>query len=335
MGEGTYGGAFDKHLDIAIEAQDGPKTKEADTAKSSEADKSSDSTSGTSNDSTQQQPNKETKETQQPTARAKDLTITENGQQLVVRGGAERRFYEQREIARQQADTFKQEAEAARTEARNIQEKYDMLNAGVERLHGADARTVAIGVQMVSDLQRDPVGTMKKLLAEVTAQGYKIEELGAGVDTAAIQRMIDERLPRNTQTEQTDEEILAEATAEANQFFNRFPDARVHDELLARVMRDYPGTDLHTAYFNLKSSFADKGFDWSRSLEDNIKDTRSHSSTDNAQTNQNTNQQKPLPNGRAPNADEFKLDNGNGVVHEDTDTSEIVRQAMRESGMNI
>lgn len=342
VGETSYGDTFDKHLDIAIEAQDGPKTKakeETSATESGTEGKSADSTSGTGDSSKEQQSApKDASEAGRILARAKDIKVTEGGQEIVVKGGPERRFYEQREVARQERDAARRELEELRSHASAIEKQHKELKETVQSLHGADPNAVRIGVRMVSDLQRDPVGTMKKLLAEVTAQGYKIEEIGAGVDTAAIQRMIDERLPANTQTtEQTDEEILAEATAEANAFFGQYPDARVHDELIAQVMRDHPGTDLRAAYFNLKSAFIDKGFDWSRTLQDNLKEASGHSNTDNTQTNneQNQQQQKPLPNGRAPDAGEFKLDNGNGVVHEDTDTSEIVKQAMREAGMNI
>jgi hypothetical protein len=46
---------------------------------------------------------------------------------------------------------------------------------------------LATAVRMFTDLQRDPAGTLKKLLAEAVALGHTVEGIGQGiVDVAAI-----------------------------------------------------------------------------------------------------------------------------------------------------
>jgi hypothetical protein len=327
-----------KHLDMAIEAQDGPKDANAKEANSDEGtDKTKQQASGESStgDSSAQSGDKSKDpaitEAARTLAGAKDLKLQDG---TVVKGGAERRFFEQREIARSQLAEVQKDFGNLQNEHKALQDKFTALENSTKQLHGVDAKTLSVGAKIVGDLQRDPVGALKKLLAEVAAQGYNVEDLGVGVDTAAITRLLEERLPQQ-KTEKTDVELEQEATAEVTQFYSAFPDARPHDKLLAAVLRDHPELDLRSAYYAVKSGFADKGYDWSLSLEDNLKATASGDGNNQSDgNNNNPNQQKPLPNGgNAANA-EFKL-NDTAVADDNMDTGDIVKQAMREAGMNI
>lgn len=342
---------IEKHLDIAIEAQDGKKeatgnvnaekgadaTEQGAQSKSEEnkETKPADSKGGTSDDLAQRKPTDEVAEAARTLARAKDLKVRDpaTGNEIVVKGGAERRFYEQRETARQERDHYKGQLEVTARKLAEIEGQYNTLKQTTESLHGVDPNTLKVGAAIVADLQRDPVGSLKKLLAEVAAQGYNVEDLGVGVDTAAITRLIDERFPKHEEQGLTDEQIIAEATREAATFYSQYPDARTHDALLAKVLRDHPGESLHSVYFQLKNSFAEKGFDWSRSLEDNLKDASDQSNNSENKQNNQQNGQTPLPNGRGSDGD-FKLNNS-ANAHEDLDTSDLIKQAMRESGLNI
>jgi hypothetical protein len=177
---------------------------------------------------------------------------------------------------------------------------------------------------------------MQKLLAEVIAQGYTIEGIGAGIDTAAIMRVIEDRLPKNTGASETEtiEKITADATAEAEQFFSRYPDAKPHDELLARMLSDNPGLDLQSAYFQLKGAFAEKGFDWSRSLQENVEASSQPNNEKKSDDNSQQNNGPGLPNGGNGQGADVVVNRGN-ISHESEDTGDIVKAAMREAGMNI
>lgn len=333
--------AFAKHLDIAIEAQDGPsqntdtETKtgnEAETNADGTAKQPDDSKSSTDDPNAQQQSDKKSEETGQQAHGAKDLKLSDG---TVVRGGQERRFFEQRNVAREQAKALETRLDSIQRERNEFEQKFKDLESTVSNLHGADPVKVKIGLNIVNDLQRDPQGTMQKLLAEVIAQGYTIEGIGAGIDTAAITRLIEERLPAKGATEEVSiEKITADATAEANQFFASYPDAKPHDELLARMLGDNPGLDLQSAYFQLKGAFAEKGFDWSRSLEDNVKATSGQTNNENKTADTTNPNNKPLPNGNNGNGTDVVVNRGN-ISHESEDTGDIVKQAMREAGMNI
>lgn len=332
-----------KHLDIAIEAQDGPtENKDAQTPSenndgenkdTSTENKSGDSTGGDNNAAAQPNTDGKPKEEGKSSHGAKDLTLADG---TVVRGGSERRFYEQRNIARDQVKALETQVGTIQRERDEFKQKFTDLESTVSSLHGADPTQVKVGLNIVRDLQRDPQGTMQKLLAEVIAQGYTVEGIGAGIDTAAITRLIEERLPKNTEASNNSvEQITADATAEANQFFANYPDAKPHDELLARMLSDNPGLSLQSAYFQLKGAFAEKGFDWTRSLQENVaassQPNNENSSTDNQQQK---NDGPALPNGNNGQGTDVVVNRGN-ISHESEDTGDIVKAAMREAGMKI
>lgn len=324
---------FEKHINIALEAQDGKADPSADTStegakegadkgKTPASTDNKDSNSGGGDKTAQQQPVKEGTE-KKGAHSAKDLTLPDG---TVVPGGPARRFYEQREAARQQGEHFRTQLEQTTARADKAERELEAMRSTVQSIQGMEPQQVAIGAKIVQDLQRDPVGTMKKLLAEVVAQGHTIEGIGSGVDQLAVQRMIDARMGTQQSNEPSEQEIVASAQEEANNFFRQYPDAQPHDALLARMLRDNPGVDLPSAYFQLKNAFIEKDFDWSLSLEDNLKAQSSQ------QQQSETPPKQPMPNGRpqTPNAQpatEVK------IAHEDTDMGDIVRDAMREAGL--
>jgi hypothetical protein len=112
---------------------------------------------------------------------------------------------------------------------------------------------------LFTDLQRDPSGTLKKLLAEAVALGHTVEGIGQGVDVAAITAAIrnPNLLLKKPQRNQQNKKLLC--LKRSNNFYSRFPDARPHDALLVLSLRDHPDLSLEAAYFQLKDAFAEKG----------------------------------------------------------------------------
>lgn len=337
---------IEKAIDLAIEAQDGKKDATDDTSQSdpssgteakpnekkAPADKQ-DSTSGASDGTSQQQSEQKGTQEKKQAHGAKDLVLKgqgEGGTDLVVKGGAERRFFEQREAAREQAQHYKTLSETEKARADKAVADLTTLQQTTQGLHGVDANTLAIGVKIVKDLQTDPVGTMKKLLAEVVSQGYTIDTIGAGVDRLAMQRMLDERLPKTVDTGPTDEQLMEEARTEVNSFYFSHPDAKPHDALLGAMLRDYPTLTLESAYYELKNAFADKGFDFSLSLDDNLKLSADPA---NVQQQQQQEQKQAMPSGT--DVPVVKPAGETSIAHESTDMDDIVKAAMRENGLNI
>lgn len=318
---------IEKNIDVAIEAQDGKvETPSTEGEQTGTEQQPQDRPSSDGDGSAQPQPKQEGAQTPS-TPHPKDLRLQDG---TVVKGGAERRFYEQREIARQQLSAREQELSNTRNQLAAVQSQLETMQQSVQSLHGIAPQQLALGARIIVDLQRDPSGTLKKLLAEAAAQGYSVDEIGSGVDMAAIQRMIDERLPQQQDFEYpSEQELLDEASNEANAFFGRHPDARPHDKLLANVLRDHPGLELEDAYYQVKDAFIGKGYDWSLSLEQNL----GLGATGGQQ--QQPGNRAPLPPGNnAANAPINAAEVG-ALASDDMDTGDIVRQAMRESGLNI
>jgi len=204
-------------------------------------------------------------------------------------------------------------------------EKHLQLERTVSSLHGVDPNSAALGVRIVKDMQRDPVGTVKKLVAECLAAGHTVDGIQAGLN-AEVLALVNRSL--NTQQEDTgptEEQINSAAAQEVTQFYGQYPDARVHDDLLARVLADHPQLNLEDAYFGIKQQFATRGFDWSKPLDQQAK--RSDQQADPQPF------AKPMTNGRAvPNADAAGRV---AVVPETMETGDLVKLAMREAGLNI
>lgn len=336
-----------KHLDIAIEAQDGKKSdataksaepqEKADDKAAGSKDAKADSTGDKTDATAQSKPDEKGKEAKGDTRGPKDLVLKgqgPDGTDLVIKGGPERRFYEQLQTARQRTNHLENEVKSRDTRLQELQTKFDAMNNSVQQINGMPPAQLAAATRLFTDLQRDPSGTLKKLLAEAVALGHTVEGIGQGIDVEAIKAAIRSELAtKETVKEPTQEEIANEAQREVDNFYGRFPDARTHDALLGAVLRDHPDLTLEAAYFQLKDAFAEKGFDWSRTIEDNVNDASGAAPQEKDTTN---NQQKPLPNGTGEVSGNEPIEKHKDVVmSENSDMGDIVKAAMRESGMNV
>src|SRR5205085_2901152 len=91
----------------------------------------------------------------------------------------------------------------------------------------------------------------------------------------ALERALDRKLETfgvSKSGEASEDNIQREAEVEVGQFFSRFPDARPHEPLLAKVLADHPDLSLEAAYFQTKEAFAMRGYDWTRTLDENVRE---------------------------------------------------------------
>lgn len=266
-------------------------------------------------------PDSKGKKEEGKTGNAGDLTLQDGS---VVKAGAERRYYEQYHTERQRSADLQNQLKQM-TESRDThRQRLNEVQQTVQSIQGADPALVAVGVRMAKDLQRDPVGTLKVMLAEAVAAGYPIEGIGAGVDKMALERIVAQAALQNTQQPDQSQQIDQEVAQEINQFYSSYPDARIHDAVLGAVLRDHPQLTLTEAYFELKQQFIAKGFDWSKPLAEQAT-ARS--------ADHNKSPQAPMPNGRTATA--MEAADKTIVAPANADSGDIVREAMREAGMNI
>lgn len=335
-----------KHIDAAIEAQDGKATTTPPAAdKGAEASAAkptagADSTSGAKDAAAQQPANKEAAKDGSEARGPKDLVIKgANGEDIVIKGGAERRFYEQLRTTRDRLGLVESQLTASQQNEQRLRAELNTMQQTVQTVQGMRPDEMALAARIFRDFQSDPVGTLKKMLADAVAAGYKVEQIGVGVDAAAIERIIEAKLG-STLTAQgpTDAQIVAEAQAEANQFFGRFPDAKLHEPILVKIMQDHPGVDVYTAYFNLRGAFTERGLDWDRPLDVQLQEQLAAKDAQQQQvqqTQQTQNDQPGMPGGRPAHVPSQEADKLGTVAHESTSKDDIIRDAMREAGIQI
>lgn len=210
--------------------------------------------------------------------------------------------------------------------------------ANVHTQYGVSPEETVQAVKLAAAWKANPLETLKYLLAEAAAAGHNIEGMGSSVDTMAISRMIEQKiapLTADRERAQREQQIATESASAANAFFGKFPDAKIHESLIAKLITDNPNLSPESAYYELRLSAQQKGLDWNKPLLEQMHSQRqSQQSVQQQQVQQPQQQtQAPMPNGR-PNAQQVATNVPNVASEYDT-MGDIVRQAMRDAGMRV
>lgn len=256
----------------------------------------------------------------------------------LVQPGAERRYFDERNLARQQLTLAKQDLNTANQKYQTLETRYNELNETVKKFGFEDPTTVSSAIELYKDFIKDPVTTVKELLAVLTEKGYKIDGIGSGVDTTAILNAINRNTPKGSEqaTEPSSEEVLAEVQKELNDFFTDFPDAAIHDGIISAIIdseaeKGNVDISLREIYFGLKQSAIERGLDWSKPLGPQMEAQRKAKTTPTQAPN---NPSSPAP--RAPTSTIAEgIDFSKETTSSGDDTEEIIRAAMRENGMRV
>lgn len=246
-----------------------------------------------------------------------DLRTPDGG---IVRAGAERRFYETAQLAKRQLETVNAAHEATKQQVQQLQSQVQAFQTAATATGALPPEQAVAATRLYSDLARDPIGTVTKLLAELKSKGHTIDGIGSAVDTQAIQLMIKQNQPQPVVNQQVD--VEAEAAKEVGIFFSNFPDAVMHDEILGEIITAHPNLSLQDAYFQLRNSVIQRGLDWSKPIKPQLQPQQQQQ----ANTQQ---QQKPMVNGRAPAEvveDKITLSQQAGETFDD-----IIRAAMQDA----
>jgi hypothetical protein len=191
----------------------------------------------------------------------------------------------------------------------------------------------------MSDFLRDPVKTLEYLVAEVKSKGYPIPFLEQGVtpgmDMAAIQRMIDNKMQPITQQQQAarqQAEMKQRAEADLQVFLDDNGEANSNLDVLAEMLNAQPGLSLQSAYTKMIRWAHENGLDWTQPLKAQIAQQRQQPTPQ-----QPPQQQRPLP-GRRSAGGNGATPVGDGAVqqyNENASWADIIRQSMREHGVNL
>lgn len=203
----------------------------------------------------QKAPAKDDKQQQQQ-KRAPAPAVDENGQ-VIAPPGAQRRLFEKYKKTAE-VDYPRLEGELrAYKEAANFS-RYELT-----------AQEAITGYSLVKAWKEDPVKLIKHLLTQAKTAGINVDIGQAGVDTAAISTLIDQKLKPLSEAKAA-RERAQEADAEAERqyiaFVEKYPDAELQEEAIAKLIESDPEMTPTEAYFAAKAFFAQNGLDWNTPL---------------------------------------------------------------------
>lgn len=325
LSESDSGGTEDASVETTQETtQQTGATRQPDATTSSGGNKKP---TGQQRQGTEQQQQQQQQTTQQTGGRNPGDLVDQQGR-IIARAGAERRIFERA------ANYIKPIYDA---KMRELQTQIDTLQQATnDQQFGLTPQQGIIGRQMMQAWLKNPTELVRYLLTELKKSGQNIEGVGNGVDTQAIQDMLDERLApilQDREAAQQQQEIVAGVQQEYDSFIGRYPDARLHEEDIASLLREDDSLSPEVAYFRLQNFALRNGLDWNRPLKPQIEAIIAQ------RGRQGGNGNRPLrgmPTGRGSATVQGRAAASDGsVAHESTPTRDIVRNAMRQAGFQI
>jgi hypothetical protein len=277
---------------------------------------------------------------------SRDL-IDPNTGRVIARGGTERRFYEDAQRFRRQAERTQQDL--TRTQSR-VRELEAATSLGKEL--GLSPTQQVAAMRAMADLMRDPVTTLTAIITDLRASGVNLDTLfqnATGIDMAAINKTIDTKLQpvlKPQQDAQRQQEVHVEAQRTLDTFLDTNPDAEHNLEVIAQLMRE-GGLDLPTAYTKLVEWSASNGYDHRQPLMPQMAARRGDQASGEQQqqapaTTQPTTPQhtKPIPNGRPVVADTSADGNvtdvqNNTVYHENVSWKTALAAELKAHGLEL
>lgn len=246
---------------------------------------------------------------------------------IIAKGGAERRHFETSQRRGQ--------------EITQLQGTITNLNAKLEALEGANTigtqlglkpEQLTAGARIMAAYIKDPKETINYLLTQAKAAGHNVDGIGgSNVDTSAIGQMIDQRLAPLVDAQNAERKQVEATTAAKQQyddFIVNYPDAKVHEGALARLLNTDTTLSPEGALLKLRTFYLDNKLDWAVPLEEHQKRVSGQGKVDPA-TGSSNGQQPSLLNGAIPPA----TTDTDEVASASTPTDDIVRQAMRDEGI--
>jgi hypothetical protein len=286
---------------------------------------------GSTTDTTGKQPEQGTAEKPRPTANPQDIVDPRTGE-VIAAAGKERRWYDESRNAKREVGEVRQKLQLVETELSAFKQA-----AILPQQLGLQPAEVSSAMQFMAHFKANPVEAARKVLAEVQAAGYTIPELG-GTDVAAIKQIVEQSLkPFVTDREQSvqQETISREVEEEYNNLAAKSPWIVAQDEDLTKIMAKDTSLDLRQAALLLENFALRGGYDLNRSVEAQYFERQQ----------QPAQVQPTLPaprvNRAAAPAQTSATSTTSNVVPRNTavtsnhSTRDIIREAMREQGINV
>jgi hypothetical protein len=251
----------------------------------------------------------------------------------VVKAGPERRHFESWQFEKSRRISAQNELNTEKQRAANLEKELNTVKDTLKQLNVGDPTQVSSAIRLYRDLSSNPVGTVKTLLAELKAMGHTIDGIGSGVDTNAINMILEEKL-KGLQPSASQEDFGKIAQDETVAFLTKYPDAATHEFELAQLVEKNPNMSLEEIYFGLRQAVIDNGLDWSKPLQPQVQARKSAMNTQDQQPQGG--QQPPLPNGHGGGGGPTQSFDERDVLKTPArgeSSDDIIRAAMREANL--
>ena len=240
---------------------------------------------------------------------------------LVATGGKERRFYETAQRERVRADGLTKEVASLKSQMEAVS------NAGtLGTQYGLSPEEVTTGAQLIAAYKKNPVETIQYMLTQAQAQGHNTEAISGGsLDMAAVKQLLDTSLKPllEARNEEVDTQAVnAKALEIYNDFTAQHPDAAIHENSLARLLKQEPSLSPEAAYWKLQSYYNARKLDWTKSLEQLQKEQQLKPGEGNTQ--------QALPEG---GINASSVTDATRVADVNVSTDDIIRDAIKEAGI--
>lgn len=196
---------------------------------------------------------------------------------VIAKAGAERRFYEENVKLKRERDNFNQKVLPA------LRQNYDAMLNKVQayentfaslRMGDLSNEDIQLGLELIRQWKKSPADTMNFLLTQAKRSGINIDSESNSVNMEAINQMLDDKLKPFYQEREAYEEqqrIQTESRQIYDNFINKYPDAKIHSNELAYLIRKNPNESLDSIYYQLKMHYMQNGYDFNTPLAEILK----------------------------------------------------------------
>lgn len=213
----------------------------------------------------------------------------------------------------------------------------NFLNGAPKRL-GLSYDETAAALDMMRQFKDNPGQFAQIILAEVAARGVDLNQLlgqnMGNVQTAAIKKMLDERLRPLDERHRREAEVAKtnEAVIERyNSFMTRYPEAEPHQDAIAELMRTEQAADEREGYFMVREFALRNGLDFSQPLGPQVVQRIQQQRGPAARQQQpNGHSPRPMVSGRIP--DNNMTQRETRIASPDRSYASIIEEAMQEAG---
>lgn len=227
---------------------------------------------------------------------SQDLVDAEGN--IIAKAGAERRFYEENVKLKRDKEIFNTKVlPTLKENYNNMLAKVQAYDETFKALRADDLTPddIQTGLELVRQWKKSPADTMKFLLTQAKSYGINIDGVNSGVDAAAINQMLDQKLqPFIQEREQREQErqIQEKAKRTYDDFISKYPDAINHTDELAYLYKKNPNMSLDAIYYQLRNHYAENGYDFNTPLAEILnsrKQKPNRASFNSTNVNQNLN----------------------------------------------